>query len=72
MCLARIEFVGEGQNKHREPLADVARIDPMPSGFTVTDLMGTVSRIAGEIQSIDFMRSVVRIRDAEGPSESEQ
>jgi hypothetical protein len=34
--------------------------------------MGTVSRIAGEIQSIDFMRSVVRIRDAEGPSESEQ
>ena len=41
---------------------DVARIDLTPSGFKVTDLTGTVAEFGAEIESIDFVDSVVRIQ----------
>ena len=67
MCLARVEFIGDRENKDRQPLVDVARIDLTPSGLKVVDLTGNVRQLAGEIQSIDFIDSVVRI---EGSKES--
>ena len=64
MCLARVEFVGDSENKGRQPLIDVARIVLTPSGIRVTDLTGNVAELAGEIQSIDFLDSVVTIKDS--------
>jgi predicted RNA-binding protein len=72
MCLARIEFVSDRQGKGREALIDVARIDRTPSGLRVTDLMGTVAELRGDIRSIDFIESVVRVEDGEGPFGSTQ
>jgi len=70
MCLARIEFVGDRQDKGREALTDVARIDRTPSGLRVVGLMGTVEELRGDIRSIDFIESVVRVEDREGLSGS--
>jgi len=67
MCLARVEFISDTENEGRQPLVDVARIDLTPSGLKVVDLTGNVRQLAGEIQSIDFIESVVRI---EGSRES--
>jgi len=64
MCLARVEFITGSESIDRQPLIDVARIDLTPSGFKVTDLMGTVAEFAGEMESIDFIDSVVRITDS--------
>ena len=61
MCLARVEFIGDRENKDRQPLIDVARIDVMPSGIRVVDLTGTVKQFAGDIRTIDFIDSVVQV-----------
>ena len=70
MCLARIAFVSDRGKKGREILTDVARIDLTSSGLNVADLTGTVSQIAGKIQSIDFIESVVWIDSSNGSLES--
>ena len=70
MCLARIEFVGGAANEGRGPLTDIARIDRTASGLNVTDLTGTVGHVAGRIQSIDFIESVVRIEEGKGSFQS--
>jgi len=67
MCLARVEFINDTENEGRQALVDVAWIDLTPSGLKVVDLTGNVRQVAGEIQSIDFIESVVRI---EGSKES--
>jgi len=59
MCLARVEFITGSENKDRQPLIDMARIDLTPSGLRVVDLAGTVKQLAGDIRSIDFIESVV-------------
>jgi len=61
MCLARVEFIGNGENKDRQPLTDVAWIDLMPAGLRVVDLAGAVEHLAGKVRSIDFIESVVRV-----------
>jgi len=61
MCLARVEFIGNGESKDRQPLMDVARIDVMPSGIRIVDLTGKVKQFAGDIRTIDFIDSVVQI-----------
>ena len=61
MCLARVEFIGNEENKEREPLIDVARIEVMPSGVRIVDLTGTVKQFAGDIRTIDFIDSVVQV-----------
>ena len=72
MCLARVEFIGDRENKGRQPLIDVARIDLTPSGIKVTELTGNVAELAGEIESIDFMDSVVTITDSRALLEGRQ
>ena len=64
MCLARVEFITGRESKDRQPLIDVARIDLTPSGLRVVDLTGTVKQLAGDIRSIDFIESVVRVADS--------
>jgi len=61
MCLARVEFIGDKENRDRQPLIDVARIDVMPSGIRIVDLTGTVKQFAGDIRTIDFIDSVVQV-----------
>ena len=61
MCLARVEFIGDGEKEDRQPLIDVARIDVMPSGIRIVDLTGTVKQFAGGIRTIDFIDSVVQV-----------
>jgi len=72
MCLARVEFITGRGNKERQPLIDVARIDLMPSGLRVVDLTGTVKQLAGDIRSIDFIDSVVRVTDSNEALEDAQ
>ena len=68
MCLARVEYVCE--EKHRAPyiIEDVAHIDRTPEGLLVTDLVGSVLKLEREIQSIDFMESLVSIAKPEPPA----
>ena len=72
MCLARVEFIGDRENTDRQHLVDVAQIDLTPSGLKVVDLTGNVRQLAGEIQSIDFIESVVRIEGSKEPVEGTQ
>ena len=67
MCLARVEFIGDKENGARQPLIDVARIDLAASHVRAIDLTGTVSEFVGDVQSIDFIDSVVRIKAAGAP-----
>jgi len=60
MCLARMEFIGNRDNKGRRTLPDMARIDVISAGFTVTSLMETVAEFDVQIESTDFINSVVR------------
>jgi predicted RNA-binding protein len=62
MCLARVEFVGEEQDRAPDTIEDVAHIDRTPEGLEVTNLVGAVTKLEGEIQSIDFMESLVSIK----------
>ena len=63
MCLAQVEFVDD-QEKHRvDSLSDVARIERTPAGLRVVDLFGNVTELAAEIQSVDFMSSVVSVQE---------
>jgi predicted RNA-binding protein len=59
MCLARVRYVEEGEERARGAIEDVARIDITPEGLKVTNLVGSVIWLAGDIQSIDFMDSLV-------------
>jgi len=63
MCLARVEFIGDGEKKDRQPLIDVARIDVMPSGIRIVDLTGTgtVKQFAGDIRTIGFIDFIVQV-----------
>ncbi|KPK50878.1 MAG: hypothetical protein AMK72_01115 [Planctomycetes bacterium SM23_25] len=72
MCLARVEFIGDRESTDRQHLVDVAQIDLTPSGLKVVDLTGNVRQLAGEIQSIDFIESVVRIEGSKEPVEGTQ
>ena len=72
MCLARVEFITGRESKDRQPLIDVARIDLTPSGLRVVDLTGTVKQLAGDIRSIDFIETVVRVADSNGSPEGPQ
>jgi len=72
MCLARVEFITGSENKDRQPLIDVAWIELTPSGLRVVDLTGTVKQLAGDIRSIDFIESVVRVADSNGSPEGTQ
>lgn len=69
MCLARVEFVGDKESKGPEALVDVARIDRTPSGLRIVDLLGKVQELPGDIRSIDFIDSVVRVTDGGRPVE---
>ena len=62
MCLARVEFVGEENDRTPVTIEDVAHIDRTPDGLEVTNLLGAITKLEGEIQSIDFMESLVSIK----------
>ena len=62
MCLARVQFVDEGDDRTRDAIEDVALIDRTPDGLEVTNLLGAITKLEGEIQSIDFMESLVSIK----------
>jgi len=66
MCLARIEFLDD---EAARPLVDIVRIEPTPTGLNVTALTGKVEQVPGEIQSVDFIESVVWIRRRGGRQE---
>jgi len=66
MCLARVQFVDDDGNLAPDAIEDVAYIELAPKGVTVTDLVGSVVELAGEIQSIDFMESRVSLRALPG------
>jgi len=72
MCLARVEFIGDGEKKDRQALIDVAWIDVMPSGIRTVDLTGTVKQFAGDIRTIDFIDSVVQVATGSEPVEGAQ
>lgn len=61
MCLAQVEFVGYDEEQSPKALSDVARIERTPAGLHVTDLVGHVTQLEAEIQSVDFMESVVHV-----------
>jgi len=68
VCLARVDFVGEKTDEPEDNLTDVAWIEPTPAGLRLTDLFGNVTELEAEIQSIDFMESVVTVeRRADSP-----
>jgi predicted RNA-binding protein len=62
MCLARVQFVNEEKDQARDAIEDVAIIERTPDGLEVTNLLGAVTKLEGEIQSIDFMESLVSIK----------
>jgi predicted RNA-binding protein len=68
MCLARVEFVGKEQDRAPVAIEDVAHIDRTPEGLMVTDLVGSMVKLEGEIQSIDFMESLVSIKKPSSPA----
>lgn len=68
MCLARVEFVGEENQRDPELIEDVALIQLIPEGLEVTDLLGGVRILEGRIQKIDFMESVVCVGQQEAAS----
>ncbi|GEM_PF-2533554 len=71
MCLARVDFVGEETIERDGSLAELALIERTPAGLRLTDLFGNVTELQAEIQSIDFMESVVSVkRRTHSPSAS--
>lgn len=62
MCLARVQLVGEENDRATDVIEDVAHIELTPEGLMVTNLVGSVTKLEGEIQSIDFMESLVSIK----------
>jgi predicted RNA-binding protein len=68
MCLARVQFVGEDDDRTPDVIEDVAHIEITPEGLVVTNLVGSVVKAEGEIQSIDFMESLVNIKKSSSPA----
>ena len=67
MCLARVDFIGENADGSGDHLEEVAWMERTPTGLRVTDLMGNVAELDGEIRSIDFMESVVTVERRPDP-----
>lgn len=61
MCLARVELLGDVADQPQGSLSDIARIECTPEGLRLTDLVGVVTELDAEIQSIDFIDSTVRL-----------
>ena len=59
MCLAQVELIGDTSGEMGSGLSDVAWIERTPEGLRIVDLFGNVTELDAEIQSIDFMESVV-------------
>lgn len=68
MCLARVQFVSEEGARPSDAIEDVALIEITPEGMKVTDLLGSVKNLEGEIRSIDFMESLVCIKSPKSPT----
>jgi len=66
VCLARVDFVGEETVERGGNLAELVRIERTPAGLRLTDLFGNVTELEAEIQSIDFMESVVSLKRRAG------
>jgi len=71
VCLARVDFVGEETIERGGNLAELVRIERTPEGLRLTDLFGNVTELEAEIQSIDFMESVVTVERRAGSPASQ-
>ncbi|MFW6164005.1 MAG: CooT family nickel-binding protein [Planctomycetota bacterium] len=61
MCLARVELLGGQTEEARGGLTDIARIERTPEGLRLTDLVGMVTELDADIQSINFIDSTVTL-----------
>ena len=72
MCLARVRFIDRGEHEGQDVLTEVARIERAGTGLRLTDLVGVTTHVEGEICSIDFLESVVRIEKRPRRRENEK
>jgi len=69
VCLARIDFAGDKTAGAPDELTEVALIERTPTGLRVSDLFGNVTALEAEINSINFIDSVVTVaRRTESPT----
>jgi len=61
VCLAQVELVGSVSGETQNGPVDIAQIERTSDGLRIVDLFGNVTELDGEIQSIDFMTSVVTV-----------
>jgi len=70
MCLAQVKFPGHTEEDGATTFTDVARIERIPGGLLITDLLGRVTRLQAEIRSIDFIESVVSLESRAGSEQA--